>query len=43
MSCCWLVVLNSIYAQPKNSLVGLGILLSGVPVYWLWQRRPEPD
>lgn len=33
---CWLVVGNAIYRYPENTLVGMAILLAGVPVYWLW-------
>jgi APA family basic amino acid/polyamine antiporter len=38
IACCWIVVLNSIYAQPLNSLVGLAFMLTGLPVYFAWQR-----
>jgi APA family basic amino acid/polyamine antiporter len=31
-----LVVVNTAYRYPINSAIGLGILLAGVPVYWLW-------
>lgn len=33
---CWWVVANTIYRYPQNSLIGFGILLAGIPVYWLW-------
>jgi len=36
-----LVVANTLYRFPANSAIGLGILLAGVPVYWLWKRRRE--
>ena len=36
---CWWVVANTIYRYPQNSLIGFGILLAGIPVYWLWSRR----
>ena len=36
---CWWVVANTIYRYPQNSLVGFGILLAGIPVYWFWSRR----
>jgi APA family basic amino acid/polyamine antiporter len=39
IACCWLVVVNSIYAEPKNSLIGLGLMLTGVPVYFFWKRK----
>jgi APA family basic amino acid/polyamine antiporter len=34
-----LIVLNTVYKYPKNSAVGLAILLAGVPVYFLWQAK----
>lgn len=36
---CWWVVGNTIYRYPQNSLVGFGLLLAGIPVYWFWSRR----
>jgi APA family basic amino acid/polyamine antiporter len=36
---CWWVVANTIYRYPGNSLIGYGLLLAGVPVYWLWRKR----
>lgn len=36
---CWLVVANTIYCYPKNTLIGMAILLAGVPVYWFWHSR----
>jgi basic amino acid/polyamine antiporter, APA family len=38
---CLFIVLNTIYRYPANTLIGIGILLSGVPVYYLW-KRPRP-
>jgi len=35
----WLVVGNTIYKYPANSLLGMLVLLLGVPVYLLWSRR----
>jgi len=32
------VVVSSIVANPKNALIGTGLLALGVPVYW-WARR----
>lgn len=37
--CSWLVVINTIFKYPGNSLIGIGILLTGVPVYFLWKRK----
>lgn len=36
---CWLVVLNTIYRYPENTLIGVGILLIGIPAYMFWSRR----
>jgi APA family basic amino acid/polyamine antiporter len=38
---CWLVVLNTIYRYPTNTVIGFLILASGVAAYFLWMRRPE--
>jgi APA family basic amino acid/polyamine antiporter len=35
----WIVVANTIYKYPGNSLLGFGILLLGVPVYWFRSRQ----
>ena len=37
----WLVVINTIYKYPRNTLVGFGILLLGVPVYAFWAKRKK--
>lgn len=36
---CWLVVLATFYHSPTNSLLGLALVLLGIPVYWYWSRR----
>lgn len=36
---CAGIVLSTVLAYPENSLIGLGILVTGVPVYWWWRRR----
>lgn len=38
---CWLVVLNTIYRYPQNTLIGIGILLAGIPAYLVWRFRNE--
>lgn len=40
---CWLVVINTVYQYPRNTLIGLAILLAGIPAYLLWQRRNLHD
>jgi len=39
IAACWLVVLATFYNFPKNSFVGLGILLLGIPVYFYWSKK----
>jgi len=36
---CWLVVINTIYRYPENTLIGLAILLAGVPAFFFWRWR----
>jgi len=36
---CWLVVINTIYRFPENTLIGLGILLAGIPAFYFWRWR----
>jgi basic amino acid/polyamine antiporter, APA family len=38
---CWLVVAATIQRYPRDSVVGLGILLLGLPVYSLWATPKE--
>ena len=39
ISACWLVVINTVYKYPVNSLIGLAIILVGIPAYRLWRWR----
>jgi APA family basic amino acid/polyamine antiporter len=36
---CWLVVINTVYRYPENTLIGLAILLAGVPAFFFWRWR----
>lgn len=36
---CWLTVANALWKYPRNSSIGFAIILIGLPVYALWQRR----
>ena len=38
---CWLVVANTIYKYPMNSLLGMSILLLGIPAYAFWASRQK--
>jgi len=35
----FLVVVNTVWQYPQNTLVGLAILAAGIPAYLLWRRR----
>jgi APA family basic amino acid/polyamine antiporter len=36
---CWVVVINTMYRYPENSLIGLVILLAGIPAFFFWRWR----
>lgn len=36
---CWLIVANALWKYPVNGSIGFVIILTGLPVYALWQRR----
>jgi len=36
---CWLVVVNTVYKYPENTLIGLGILLAGIPAFYFWRAK----
>ena len=38
----WIVVVSTIVKYPANTAIGFGILLAGVPVYFVWRRTPHP-
>jgi APA family basic amino acid/polyamine antiporter len=39
VAACALIVAATVYKYPKNSAVGLALLATGVPVYFLWRGR----
>lgn len=41
IAACWLVVINTIIKYPSNTLVGMCILVVGIPAYFFWSRRTE--
>jgi APA family basic amino acid/polyamine antiporter len=43
IAACGAVAFSTIHHYPGNSLIGLAIMLSGLPVYfvWAWLRRPD--
>lgn len=36
---CWLVVINTVYKYPENTLIGVAILLAGIPAFYFWRAR----
>ena len=36
------IVLNTLSSQPARALVGLAVVLAGVPVYFVWKGRLQP-
>jgi amino acid transporter len=34
-----LILANAAVTSPRDPLIAFGVILSGIPVYWLWQRR----
>jgi APA family basic amino acid/polyamine antiporter len=39
VAACALIVAATVYKYPYNSAVGLALLATGVPVYFLWRGR----
>ena len=39
---CWLIVINTFYRYPENTLIGLAILLAGIPAFFFWRARNKP-
>lgn len=35
----WLVAASAIYKAPRNTLIGVTILIAGIPVYFFWRWR----
>jgi len=38
---CVAIVASTVWSNPENSAIGLGILLTGIPVYLYWSRRAQ--
>lgn len=36
---CIVIIINSIYSRPWESLIGLGLILTGVPLYFYFSRK----
>jgi APA family basic amino acid/polyamine antiporter len=37
-----LIVGNTLFRQPRESLIGLSLILAGLPIYWVWRRGKSP-
>ena len=37
IAACWLVVVNTVYAYPANTGIGLAIVVAGIPAYFFWR------
>jgi APA family basic amino acid/polyamine antiporter len=35
----WVIVVNTLYTYPKNTLIGFAILAAGIPAYLFWSRE----
>lgn len=38
---CILLIIISFFESPYKSLIGLGLILSGAPFYWYWNRKSK--
>jgi APA family basic amino acid/polyamine antiporter len=39
VAAAFLLVMNTVIAQPSRAMVGLGMLVAGVPVFYLWRAK----
>jgi APA family basic amino acid/polyamine antiporter len=37
----FLLTINTLIGKPTESLIGLGLMLTGVPAYWFWKRKSQ--
>jgi APA family basic amino acid/polyamine antiporter len=40
---CFAIVVNQIVSDPRESLIGLGLVILGLPVYYIWRRFHAGD
>ena len=40
---CWAVAVNTVYRYPGNTLIGIAIMLAGLPAYWFWRTRSKSE
>lgn len=39
----WALLLQTLWSHPRDSLIGIGLVLTGVPAYWYWSRRTNGE
>ena len=39
VSVSWIIVINTLYKYPVDSLLGFALILIGIPVYYFWSRH----
>lgn len=39
IAACALIAINTIYRYPENTLIGIAIMIAGIPAYLFWRRR----
>jgi APA family basic amino acid/polyamine antiporter len=37
------MVVYQVWNSPETSLLGLGVIVAGFPIYWLFARRAKPS
>jgi basic amino acid/polyamine antiporter, APA family len=40
---CWAVAVNTVYHAPRNTLIGMAILVAGLPAYWFWRTKEQGE
>jgi APA family basic amino acid/polyamine antiporter len=40
---CWIVVGNLVYSDPADAGIGWAIMLTGIPVYFLWNNKRKKE
>jgi len=41
IACAFLLIINTLWTAPKESLAGLGLIAAGIPVYFLLRKREK--
>ena len=38
---CILLLINTVFSRPREAAIGVALMLTGVPMYWLFKRKQE--